>query len=338
MTLCACYPPGYTKEYSKELATQNYPKAVEWFAHNIPDAKVGSKCTSYTNAISLFSAICGSYSLGHNKYEYIYDYENDEMYLSQGFDEACQLVKDKSCRILDLETKNVEIRPDGIRFETLCCNDNITYAQVPAGEVISSGLIKMVPASLSLEEFSDKIVSGQLEMKYFLYSYVNAIPEYDQVLYSNLSNLICIYYRHPVELESNDYIQACYSGNTGKLQKYNVAKQANGLYAGYIGYLSDDNESFTYTDLGNGSFSLDIPANCSPIILSENKVKIVLRYTTGNNEIKEEELEHLNSSPINGWDNCKLYNTVYPLKGKTINAYEIRSDYSERTHYEFIIK
>lgn len=166
LLLTGCLPPDFSKEYAKKQAQEHYQDAKDWFDKNRPDAKLGSKCTSLDDGQNLYAAVCGTYSVKGNHFQYIYDFANQGMYLEEDYSEVCKEIEEEMSEALKLPKECGTFHSEGITIEGQCANDN-PDAIIKAGTPLTVYGKKLLPAGVEAADFAKETLLGNTTMELF---------------------------------------------------------------------------------------------------------------------------------------------------------------------------
>ena len=121
--ISGCFPPNYSKEQAKKIVSEHKHEALAWFSKNMPAAKPDSDCEAYATELNLLGAIKGSYKVNGKSYDYVFDYNTKSMYVGEGYEEACALVKAAILKEFNYSAKETKVNFHGYSIKLKNEND-----------------------------------------------------------------------------------------------------------------------------------------------------------------------------------------------------------------------
>ncbi len=284
LLLAACMPPGYSSDKEKEVAKTGYALAQEWFEKNLPEAQINNDAKAYTTSLDLLRAVQGTYDKSktmHESFDYIYDYENERMYLSQDYQNVVALVRDEMKPLLGLKYENIEVDLRGIKFSTTTENDKDSPNPAAAlpGDMAGSDYEPLIPALVDPMEYAHSIVyDGEmgfsLDIDLDILSAEYKDPVYDPQIFKICPSLSSLRY-NIMTPEKPDYKGLAFASFSEEGPKYvwiHMVKERDDLYVGFCTDLSDKTPDVDFVnttwDEGEGLLSFSVPEGTTALLLT----------------------------------------------------------------------
>lgn len=321
LMLGGCLPPNFSKEQAKKIAEEHHKDAVAWFQQHLPEAQVDKKSEAYTSGIDLLGAVTGEYKYKGKSFKYVYSYGDKKMYISDGYNEACQLIKNKVLQELGYKPEETEVSFQGYVFTAL--NENDTPKQeesnAKASKLLRSHSEQLMPAWLTPEQFAESLLASDTKesLPFYVTVYKDQFPERPAALdkYKNLSTVWC---HRPIDLakEPMGVCSKLYNHSEGKDWFYHVTKVSDDLYAGYLAYKDlPVEDKLKVTRKSDKEFTLEIPEHCKPIFFSKKALTLVHSFKgAAGNEVNNVADEMYKSS-YPGRKDVHTYGSYFSLVG-----------------------
>ena len=142
--ISGCFPPNYSKEQAKKIVNEHKHEALAWFSKNLPAAKPDSECEAYATGLDLFGAIKGSYKVNGKSYDFVFDYNTKSMYVGEGYEETCALVKAAILKEFNYSAQKTKVTFHGYSLKLKSENDKPhNPMQNNQGKEIRTKLLKL---------------------------------------------------------------------------------------------------------------------------------------------------------------------------------------------------
>ena len=288
--ISGCFPPNYSKEQAKKIVNEHKHEALAWFSKNLPAAKPDSECEAYATGLDLFGAIKGSYKVNGKSYDFVFDYNTKSMYVGEGYEETCALVKAAILKEFNYSAQKTKVNFHGYSLKLKSENDKPhNPMQNNQGKEIRTKLLKLIPAKISPQEFAQKVLAPGTneEFTFYIDVYGDSFPKYEPEKLAKFKNLGVIMCFIPVDIEKNARtVYKKYYSIKG-IEEYvcHLTKVEDGFYAGYEAKWSPQLESKAkITKKASKKFLLEIPKTANPIFFSKDKKMLVhsFKNTKGN--------------------------------------------------------
>ncbi len=230
LLLAGCRPASYTSEDRKALTEAHAKEAEEWFAQNLPEAKVKST-EIYADGMEILCIIEGTYADGGKTYHYAYDYRSGEMYFDRYYEETMEALLALTAEALKVDPAQIEYNP-----LYLCVETAVEKTSEESPDTRIATLDGYVPAREDYEEYAREILlTGKNEQVSLICSvYTDSIPDYDPAVFEELSGLHNLIYMTPLKTETEDTVyRAEYKADRALLCHAVMAKAGEDIFAGY---------------------------------------------------------------------------------------------------------
>lgn len=350
--LTACEPGNYTSEHKAEITKQYKEEADSWFATNLPEAKVNSG-NAYATGTDLYAAISGTYDWKNETYDYLYDYDQDIMYLSQEEDSLLQELEAFYGEVLGVKASEVDARlytngDTGIRIKL----ENDSYSrkealgeeadgQGNAGAQPGTGTIQcdnLIPAGITGAEYAKKICEGEAVFyKVSLDVYVEEIPEYNHQIFVENPNLSILCYERPIDWNYHGVYRTVYYDTFVMSRTIHIQELEQGLYGGYyvedryevdeesgepVDVVSYENQPIEYSKKGD-EMRLVIPEKGTLILFAKGG-KYYDRFTNYSGETQENEFKKMEKN-VSGafFEGYDVFQASIHLPEKNVQGYTL---------------
>ncbi len=288
LILTACKPAGYSEAKVKEVTEAHSGEARQWFADNLPAAKV-SRTEAYADGVHLYSAITGEYSLEGGRYQFFYDYHNREMYLGKEYEEAAAHALKELAAELGVESGQMRFSPGGYSIITLSEDDrdpeeysnaSVGLIKIYDAEVLPAGCDPLDYGSRMIYQAPEEDREGGLSGS-GAFVYVREFPF--EVLPDELAGMAYLVFIKPSEVSFDGvYKVSCYPG-WSRYDCMHLEKVSDKLSAGYAWSVKEtfdehgavtasepDIESRNDMDIRyeDGRLSFEIPMGAEPLVLA----------------------------------------------------------------------
>lgn len=325
VVLCGCLPANYTKDMVKEVKSLHAQETLDWFAQNMPNARVDKTCEPYKSPTNLYAAMTGSYKVNGQRYKYVYDYANHCMYVEDGYQEACSLIKKEMLTGMGMSESNTTDSFHGYEFPLESENDNW---QCPVDDDPHSFLEELIPYGITPSEFARQILDNEKEMRIYYSCYLPTDDTYHPEYFERYSNLGGIWYYYPIDVENgyNGVYCAIHTREGVEYQYIHVEKIEEGLYGGYVYTLDEPIEDLLKFRVDGNEITLNIPEKTSPIFFAKKKEKLVSHFVNSTGKeitvIPDEEYR----TDCYGNDDYYIFGSGYCVK-KNVAAYAYKRDH-----------
>jgi len=338
-------PANYTKDHKQEITSEHKADVEDWFSKNLPGASVKS-AAAYSDARDLYAAMSGSYKINGETYDYLYDYYNGKMYLGQEYKNAIAELERLSADYFGASASEVSVTMEsGFGTGVLTMTENDSFQQVLPGEEAKNGFSKIsiknvIPYGLSGEEYADKLFAGEeLEYGFTLNILAESIPEYDNRIFSDITNLAYVSYSRPIDWEYKGVYHAVYYDTFVISHYISITQVDNNLYAGFytdekLEYDKDTgtlapatvyDKNIVYEKTGDKSFTVEIPDNSILFLFSKKADYYTLSTNLMSGQEDEYKFEKMNKS-----DSGKYY--------KGYNTFEAFINLPDSNYYGYTLK
>lgn len=298
--ISGCIPPNYSSEKAKEIAQAHQKDAFAWFQEHMPDAKPDKDCAAYQTGIDLLGAVKGEYKRNGKTHKYVYEYTNKKMYVSEGYEDTCKIVKDIVLKDFGYSNDESEVSFHGYQF--LAKNENDAPRRRDSEEKEAKELYsyqeKLMPAGISPKDFAKTLLDPNTKEKFdfYIHLYRDDFPEQQlekQMRYKNLGSIWC---SKKIDLANNpqDIYEKVYLRKEIKNRYYNIVKITDDIYGGYITHVKlpqgKDEVKYKYTKDG---LTLTIPDGAQPIIFSKKELTLVHAFKNGKGDLIENVAEEM---------------------------------------------
>lgn len=322
LAVAGCLPPNYSKDKAKKIVEDHQQEAFAWFQQQLPETQVDKKVEPYATGIDLLGAIRGEYKYKGKTYKYVYSYSDKKMYVSQGYDQVCELVKSKVLQELGYSTAETSFEFQGYTFEAANENDTPKRSDNESkdGKRLRSSSEKLVPAWLTPEQFAQAVLAPNTEERFnfFVNVYRDQFPERPTAALDKFKNLGTVWCHRPIDLakEPQGICSKLYNHKQGKTWSYHVTKVSDDLYAGYLAYKDlPVEDKLKVTKKSDKEFTLEIPEHCKPIFFSKKALTLVHSFKgAAGNEVNNVADEMYKSS-YPGRKDVHTYGSHFSLVG-----------------------
>lgn len=315
--ISGCLPPNYSDEKVKEIAKNHQKDALAWFQKNMPDATPGKDCKAYKTGIDLLGAVKGDYKRNGKTYQYVYEYTNNRMYISEGYDEACKIVEDIVLKDFGYTKEESEVSFHGYQFAAKNEND-ATRRRNPDEKVpkeIYSYQEKLMPAGITPEEFAKALLDPNTKEKFdfYIHLYRDDFPAQEldkQIKYKNLGSVWC---NKKIDLmkEPQGIYEKVYLRKGVEDRYYHIEKISDDMYGGYLTTKglpkNGDKLKIKYT---GDRLTLEIPEGTQPVIFSKRALTLVHAFKNVKGDLIEnvaEEMYRSKHAKVNGYHQYSTY-------------------------------
>lgn len=315
LLLSACMPPNYTNKHKKEITSLHKADAENWFAANLPDAKMTSG-SAYATGCDLYAVISGKYKYQKQEYNYYYDYVADVMYLGHEYDAMTEAIHRHYTELFGISSDRLFVSFEaslGTAIPATLENDNYSDKNyIPEDGMGKINCEKVLPFGMGGEEYAQKLLDGEdLIYAYSLSLYVDEIPDYDHELLTNDKNLKYISYKRPIDWNFQGIYSAVYYKKYAIVYSTCIKQLSDDLYGGYMvseELLYNENtkklapgntaydDQVTYRPTADGEFELQLPPDTTPILFSKNKAKYYDYFVRTDGKVLENEIGKLDKN------------------------------------------
>ena len=330
LLISGCTPPDYSDDKAKKIVSEHSQEATDWFQKNLPDAKVDKKVEAFATTNSLLAAVKGSYIRNGRSYGYVYAYRDKKMYVEEGYEESCKLIKQRILKEMGLTEQETVVKLHGYTIVADSENDKPREKENNASKngsrKLGIGAQKLKPAAMTPQEFADAVLAQNTKesLDFYLHVYKNVYPEPKQELLAKYKNLGAVFYNVPVDVTKNEMVvsQKIYNSKGVKVSYCRFAKINNYLYGGYIspqGRPAEDKIKVHNQDDKN--FTLEVLADSKVVFFSTKEVKLVHHFQNANNQLIENEAKKLSRSPVAALADCHEYDGNIVVKDNVFQGY-----------------
>lgn len=328
MVIAGCLPPNYTKEKAKEIAKNHQEEAIAWFQSNMPDAKPDGEVVAYETGVDLLGAVKGSYKRNNKSHQYVYEYTNKKMYISEGYEETCKLIEEALIKDFGYSKQESEISFHGYQFFAKNENDDAkrNSQEEKQAKLLISHQEKLTPADKTPEQFAKAILAPNTDERFsfYLHLYRDAFPEQQlekQKQYKNLGSIWCSV-KVDLTKQPQGVYEKVYLKDRIEERYYHIEKIADGLYGGYINYkgipVGGDKLKIKYQ---GKQLTLEIPKGAKPIIFSNNSMTLVQYFKNPKGETIENIAEEMYKGTKAGVKGYHQYSTELFVKDNLSYGY-----------------
>ncbi len=329
LLVAGCLPPNYTKEKAKEIAKNHQKEALSWFQANMPDAKPDGEVAAYDTGIDLLGAVKGEYKRNNKSQRYVYEYTHKKMYVSEGYEETCKLIKNAVLKDFGYSEQESEVSFHGYQFLAKNENDNAKrngLEEQQAKEILSYQE-KLRPADKTPEQFAQAILAPDTKEKFdfYLHLYRDAFPEQQvekQKQYKNLGSIWCSV-KIDLTKQPQGVYEKVYLKNRVEERYYHIEKIADGLYGGYINYkgVPESGDKLKIKYIAGKHLTLEIPKGAKPIVFSNASLNLVQYFKNTKGETIENVAEEMYKSTKAGVKGYHQYSTELFVKDNLTYGY-----------------
>jgi len=325
--ISGCLPPNYSKEQAKKIATEHKPEALAWFAQNMPAAKPDADCEAYETGVDLLGAVKGSYKNNGKSYDYVFDYNNKKMYVGEGYEETCAIVKAAILKEFNYSSKEAKVNFHGYSFKLKNENDNPrNHMKFEQGKEISTKLLKLIPAKTSPQEFAQKVLAPDTNevFKFYIDVYRDTFPKYEpekQAKFKNLGLIMCFV---PVDIEKDaqTVYKKYYSAKGVEEYVFHLTKVEEGFYAGYeTKFFPKLEDKAKVTKKAANHFLLEIPKTASPIFFSKDARMLVHSFKNPKGDLIENVIDDQFLQSVPGMAGFKQHGINLVVKNDYAHSY-----------------
>ena len=318
--ISGCFPPNYSKEQAKKIVSEHKPEALAWFSKNMPAAKPDAECEAYKTELDLFGAIKGSYKVIGKSYDYVFDYNTKNMYVGEGYEETCALVKAAILKEFNYSAKETKVSFHGYSFKLKNENDKLSKRMpIDQPKEISTKLLKLIPAKISPQEFAQRVLAPDTNevFNFYIDVYRDSFPKYEpekQAKFKNLGLIMCFI---PVDIEKDaqTVYKKYYSVKGVEEYVCHLAKVEDGFYAGYETKWSPKLEDKAkVTKKTSKQFLLEIPKTARPIFFSKEKKMLVHSFKNPKGNLIENIIADKHTASVPGMAGFKQHGLELVVK------------------------
>lgn len=329
--ISGCFPPNYSKEQAKKIVSEHKHEALAWFSKNMPAAKPDSDCEAYATELDLLGAIKGSYKVNGKSYDYVFDYNTKRMYVGEGYEETCALVKAAILKEFNYSAKETKVNFHGYSIKLKNENDKPRNPkQIDQSKEISTKLLKLVPAKISPQEFAQKVLAPDTNevFKFYIDVYGASFPKYEpekQAKFKNLGLVMCFV---PVDIEKDaqTVYKKYYSVKGVEEYVCHLTKVEDGFYAGYeTKWSSKLEDKAKVTKKASGHFLLEIPKTATPIFFSKEKKMLVHSFKNPKGNLIENIIADKHTASVPGMAGFKQHGLELVVKDEYAHSYSATS-------------
>lgn len=328
--ISGCLPPNYTKDKAKAIAKEHHKDAVAWFKQNKPEAKVDSDCEAYSTGIDLLGAVKGEYKLKDKTYKYVYDYKDNKMYVSEGYEQVCALVKKSLLKEFGYAEKDTEISFHGYTFSA--SNENDDPKRGGPGnppkptDKIGSHQEKLIPASKSVEDFAQEVLKADTKESFPVYIHLWQLdfPPYEPNKLRAHKNLGSIWCTVPIDCEKgfNGVYCKVYYKDKIKNDIAHIDKIEDGLYGGYISSKEVAQDILKIVKKDRKSFRMEIPPAAQPIFFSKAPRNLVHYFKNTKGNLIQNQKRDVYRSACPGQKDYYRFGTNLMVKNNVSDCYD----------------
>lgn len=329
LLIAGCLPPNYTKEKAKEIAKEHQKEAIAWFQSNMPDAKPDGDVAAYETGVDLLGAVKGSYKRNNKSHQYVYEYTNKKMYISEGYEETCKLVEEALLKDFGYTKQESEVSFHGYHFLAKNENDDAKRNGPVENQpkLLVSDQAKLTPADKTPEQFAKAILAPDTDERFsfYLHLYRDDFPVQQlekQKQYKNLGSIWCSV-KIDLTKQPQGVYEKVYLKDRIEDRYYHIEKIADGLYGGYINYkgvpVGGDKLKIKYQK--GKHLTLEIPKGAKPIIFSDNSMTLVQYFKNSKGETIENIAEEMYKSTMAGVKGYHQYSTELFVKDNLTYGY-----------------